>query len=159
MRKELWDIACTRWDEDDAKALYKVFSEYFDDEQWDDYCSLAFIGTDKDVDDFIFNEFVEINEINPTVEFYLNRDLIVSDWGMDYSREEVTTDEGYTRTVVCREFQNGGTMIIVDTDTGSIRDISINEIVNRINSGDGFSDFEYVYYNHEEYYKNRKDDE
>ena len=40
-----------------------------------------------------------------------------------------------------------------------IRDISINEIVNRINSGDGFSDFEYVYYNHEEYYKNRKDDE
>ena len=104
MRKELWDIACDRWDEDDAKALYKVFSEYYDDEHWDDYCSLAFIGTDKDVDDFIFNEFVEINEISLTVEFYLDRDLIVSDWGMDYSREEVTTDEGYTRTVVCREF-------------------------------------------------------
>lgn len=110
MRKELWDIACSRWDEDDAKALYKVFSEYFDDEHWDEYCSLAFIGTDKDVDDFIFNDFIEINEINPTVEFYLDRDKVVSDWGIDYSREEVTTDEGYTRTVVCREFQIGGIM-------------------------------------------------
>jgi len=104
VKKELWDIACNRWDEDDAKALYKVFSEYYDDEHWDEYCSLAFIGTDKDVDDFIFNDFIEINEINPTVEFYLDRDKVVSDWGIDYSREEVTTDEGYTRTVICREF-------------------------------------------------------
>ena len=59
MRKELWDIACDRWDEDDAKALYKVFSDYYDDEHWDEFCSLAFIGTDRDVDDFIFNEFLK----------------------------------------------------------------------------------------------------
>ena len=53
----------------------------------------------------------------------------------------------------------GGIMIIVDTELGSIRDISINEIVNRINNGDGFSDVEYVYYNHEQYYKNRSKEE
>ena len=47
-------------------------------------------------------------------------------------------------------------MIIVDTETGSIRDISINEIVNRINNGNGFSDFEYVYFNHEQYYNIEK---
>ena len=50
-------------------------------------------------------------------------------------------------------------MIIVDTELGSIRDISINEIVNRINNGDGFSDVEYVYYNHKQYYEKRKEDE
>jgi len=50
-------------------------------------------------------------------------------------------------------------MIIVDTETKSIRDISINEIVNRINSDVGFSDNEYVYYNHEQYYKNKKEEE
>lgn len=110
MRKELWDIACDRWDEDDAKALYKVFSDYYDDEHWDEFCSLAFIGTDRDVDDFIFNEFIERYEVDESIEFYLDRDRIVSDWGIDYKREEVTTDEGYTRTVVCREFQIGGTM-------------------------------------------------
>jgi|TARA_A100001035_G_scaffold119027_1_gene93431 hypothetical protein len=104
MRKELWDIACDRWDEDDAKALYKVFSDYYDDEHWDEFCSLAFIGTDRDVDDFIFNEFIERYEVDESIEFYLDRDRIVSDWGIDYKREEVTTDEGYTRTVVCREF-------------------------------------------------------
>ena len=43
-------------------------------------------------------------------------------------------------------------MILVDTETGSIRDITINEIVNRINSDVGFSDDEYVYYNHDQYY-------
>ena len=43
-------------------------------------------------------------------------------------------------------------MIIVDTEAGSIRDITINEIVNRINSDVGFSDNEYVYYNHDQYY-------
>jgi|TARA_A100001388_G_scaffold253009_1_gene215839 hypothetical protein len=104
MRKELWDIACDRWDEDDAKALYKVFSDYYDDEHWDEFCSLAFIGTDRDVDDFIFDEFIERYEVDESIEFYLDRDRIVSDWGIDYKREEVTTDEGYTRTVVCREF-------------------------------------------------------
>ena len=50
-------------------------------------------------------------------------------------------------------------MIIVDTELGSIRDISINEIVNRIYNCDGFSDVEYVYYNHEQYYKNRSKEE
>ncbi len=43
-------------------------------------------------------------------------------------------------------------MIVVDTKAGSIRDITINEIVNRINSDVGFSDNEYVYYNHDQYY-------
>jgi len=47
-------------------------------------------------------------------------------------------------------------MIVVDTETGSIRDITINEIVNRINSDVGFSDNEYVYYNHDQYYKTVK---
>ncbi len=50
-------------------------------------------------------------------------------------------------------------MIIVDTELGSIRDISINEIINRINNGNGFCDVEYVFYNHEQYYKFRKDNE
>ena len=76
MRKELWDIACDRWDEDDAKALYKVFSDYYDDEHWDEFCSLAFIGTNRDVDDFIFNEFIERYEVDESIEFYLDRDRI-----------------------------------------------------------------------------------
>ena len=47
-------------------------------------------------------------------------------------------------------------MIVVDTQTGSIRDITINEIVNRINSDVGFSDNESVYYNHDQYYNTVK---
>jgi hypothetical protein len=47
-------------------------------------------------------------------------------------------------------------MIVVDTETGSIRDITINEIVNRINSDVGFNDNEYVYYNHDQYYNTVK---
>ena len=50
-------------------------------------------------------------------------------------------------------------MIIVNDELGSVRDISINEIINRINNGDGFSDLEYVYYDHEQYYRFKKDKE
>ena len=53
---------------------------------------------------------------------------------------------------LCRKIIEREVMIVVDTETGSIRDITINEIVNRINSDVGFNDNEYVYYNHDQYY-------
>ena len=104
MRKELWDIACDRWDEDDAKALYKVFSDYYDDEHWDEFCSLAFIGTEKQCKDFIFQDFIELYEVDERLEYYLDDEKIIKDHPLYWLNEDVITEEGYSRTVLCREF-------------------------------------------------------
>ena len=63
MRKELWDIACDRWDEDDAKALYKVFSDYYDDEHWDEFVLWRLSAQIEMLMINIFNEFIENKNI------------------------------------------------------------------------------------------------
>ena len=127
MRKELWDIACDRWDEDDAKALYKVFSDHYDDEHWDEFCSLAFIGTEKQCKDFILQDFIELYEVDERLEYYLDDEKIIKDHPLYWLNEDVTTEEGYSRTVLCREFQIGGTMEDITVDYELKNALSFND--------------------------------
>ena len=105
MNKQQLEIAKDRgWTEDEATALYDVFSDHYDDDKWEEFINFAFIGTENQCRDFIYQDFIELYEVDERLEYYLDDEKIIRDHPLYWLNEDVITEEGYSRTVLCREF-------------------------------------------------------
>ena len=102
MNKQQLEIAKDRgWTEDEATALYDVFSDHYDDDKWEEFINFAFIGTENQCRDFIYQDFIELYEVDERLEYYLDDEKIKQDYPLYWLNEDVTTEEGYSRTVLC----------------------------------------------------------
>tara|TARA_B100000029_G_C17120580_1_gene794915 strand:- start:21 stop:341 length:321 start_codon:yes stop_codon:yes gene_type:complete len=90
--------------EDEARAVIKVFNEVYDEEYWEDFASsVRVFKWQKDIDDFLFDDFCEINEVPDYLEWCIDYEKVVYSHSIGHRTEEITTEEGYNRTVVWRE--------------------------------------------------------
>ena len=102
MNKQQLEIAKDRgWTEDEATALYDVFSDHYDDDKWEEFINFAFIVTENQCRDFIYQDFIELYEVDERLEYYLDDEKIIQDYPLYWLNEDVTTEEGYSRTVLC----------------------------------------------------------
>ena len=89
---------------DEAEAVIKVFNENYDERYWEDFMSSVMIFKwDKDIDDHIFQDFLDINEVPDYLEWCIDYEKVVYSHGLGFMRQDVVTKEGYDRTVIWRE--------------------------------------------------------
>ena len=100
-----WKDLYNAEDQDEAEAALKVFQDHYEDKYWDDFCSMVYIGNSmQDVDDQIWEEFLEFSGCPEHIQMYLDEEKVIGDYKIDWTIYDVVTSNGYTRYIAWRSF-------------------------------------------------------
>ena len=92
------------YDEQECQAIYDVFIDQYGDNFFDDFIAHVHFVSEDEYDHTIFNDFVELWEINDNLVPYLDEKTIVSEYSMEWHWENVVLKDRRIGIVMWRSF-------------------------------------------------------